>query len=98
MAATLHVEVAIAWPEKQLLIEVAMPEGSTVLDAINATSIGEQFPDVSLDEMPVGVWGQLVERNRQLRDGDRVEIYRELKLDPRDARRQLAESGRTMRE
>jgi hypothetical protein len=54
------------------------------------------FPDQSLEEMTLGVWGRKVEKSRIVKAGDRIEIYRPLRLDPREARRQLALIGRTM--
>ena len=50
------------------------------------------------DKLEIGVWGRVVEPGYRLKSGDRVEIYRPLEIDPRDARRKLAEAGRTMRE
>jgi len=54
------------------------------------------FPDQRLESAAVGVWGRPVDRSHIAYDGDRIEIYRPLLLDPRDARRLLAEQGRTM--
>jgi putative ubiquitin-RnfH superfamily antitoxin RatB of RatAB toxin-antitoxin module len=95
-AAEIHVEVVFALPEKQKLVPVTLPRGATVADAIAESSISESFPGENLEQLKVGVWGRVVTREHVLADGDRVEIYRALELDPRDARRQLALLGRTM--
>ncbi len=90
------VEVVFALADRQELIAVTIPADSTVRDAIEASAIASRFPDRDLSSGPVGIWGRLVERDQRLKDGDRVELYRSLKIDPREARRQLAAEGRSM--
>ncbi|MCP4300115.1 MAG: RnfH family protein [Gammaproteobacteria bacterium] len=96
MAADIRVEVVFALADKQKLTAVTLPRGATVADAIAESLISGNFPDENLERMTVGIWGRVVTREHVLSDGDRVEIYRALELDPRDARRQLALLGRTM--
>lgn len=96
MADQIQVEVVFATVKTQHLVSVALPAGATVADAIAVSSIAERFPAADFDALQAGIWGNLVERGHILSDGDRVEIYRPLELDPRDARRQLALLGRTM--
>ena len=98
MAERILVEVAFAEPQSQTLVTVQLDPGATVADAIEQSGIAARHADFDLAEMATGVWGRVVDRTRVLHDGDRVEIYRELCIDPRDARRQLALAGRTMRE
>ncbi len=95
---TITVEVVAGLPERQRLVELKLPEGATVADAIAAAKIFRYFPEIDPGESKVGVWGELCEPTRPLKSGDRVEVYRELKIDPREARRQLARLGRTMRD
>lgn len=90
------VEVVFALADRQELIAVTIPADSTVRDAIEASAIASRFPDHDLSSGQVGIWGRLVERDHRLRDGERVELYRPLKIDPREARRQLAAEGRSM--
>jgi hypothetical protein len=92
----MQVEVVFAGADRQCLIAVILPRGATVADAIASSAIAQKFPEENLDKLQAGVWGQPVQRNHVLSDGDRVEIYRALALDPREARRQLALLGRTM--
>lgn len=94
--ADIRVEVVYASAVRQRLIAVTLERDATVADAISESSIANQFPRENLDELQVGVWGHPVERDYVLSDGDRVEIYRTLEIDPREARRQLALLGRTM--
>ncbi|MDH3431269.1 MAG: RnfH family protein [Gammaproteobacteria bacterium] len=97
MTESISVEVVFALPDRQKLVSVSLQAGATVADAIGQSKIHEQFPGQPLDRLPVGIWGHPVERGTRLKDGDRVEIYRELRLDPRDARRARAQAGLTMR-
>ena len=93
---TIEVEVVFALPERQELLPVTLPAGSTVGDAIEASGIADRFADHDLSSCRQGVWGRLVDRDRLLEDGDRVEIYRPLRIDPREARRKLAAEGKSM--
>ncbi|HLU06551.1 MAG TPA: RnfH family protein [Woeseiaceae bacterium] len=92
----LSIEVVFALPERQKLVTVTVEDDATVEDAIARSSLADAFPDWNLADCAVGIWGRLVERNQKLRSGDRVEIYRPLEIDPREARRTLAAQGRSM--
>ena len=83
----MRVEVVFALPDRQSLETVTVDDGASVADALRLSGIEERFPDVSFDELQVGSWGKPVERTQALRDGDRVEVYRPLEMDPREARR-----------
>lgn len=87
MTEELDVEVAFAAPESQVLLALKVPASATVADAIRASGIQDRFPDYPLAALQVGVWGRVVSSGRQLQAGDRVEIYRELEIDPMEARR-----------
>ena len=93
---TIEVEVVFAEPERQELIQVRLPQGGTVQDAITVSGIQNQFPDVDLSQNKVGIFGKKTQRDRVLENGDRVEIYRPLKADPKEVRRALAALGKTM--
>jgi putative ubiquitin-RnfH superfamily antitoxin RatB of RatAB toxin-antitoxin module len=88
----MRVEVVFARADKQVLHALELPDGATVAAVIEASNIAQQFPGTDLGELQAGIWGQQVERSRVVRDGDRVELYRPLKLDPREARRLKAEA------
>ena len=96
MNERLSVEVVFATADRQELLEVDLAPGATVADAIRESGIAKRFRDVDLDELPTGIWGRLVSRSQPVEQGDRVEIYRPLDIDPRDARRRLAQEGSTM--
>jgi len=85
--------VAVAWsvrPGEAREIDVALPAGARVLDAIRASgaALGEDAVDISTQA--VGVWGRGVALDAPLAEGDRVEIYRPLQMDPKEARRRRA--------
>lgn len=83
----INIEVAYAKPDKQVVIPLGVAAGCTVAQAIEASGILEQFPDINLDRQKVGIFGQVCARDKLLVDGDRVEIYRDLLQNPMDARR-----------
>lgn len=91
--ATIRVEVAYATPDEQVILEVEVRDGSTLEEALEASRLYEKFPDANLRAAAVGIWGQVCERSRPVRDGDRIELYRPLVMDPRDARRLRAKGG-----
>lgn len=93
---SLSVEVVHGTAQKQVLLKITVPVGSTIQDAIELSAIKEMFPHEDLGALSIGVWGKPADSDRQLVDGDRIEFYRPLEMDPRDARRQLAAAGKSM--
>lgn len=90
------VELSYATAMRQVLLELGVAPGQSVGQVIEESGIYAEFPNQGLESAEVGVWGRPVERSHAVRDGDRIEIYRPLHMGPREARRLLAESGRTM--
>ena len=86
----MKVLVAIALRERQEVVELELPEGSRVEDALAASRFAELAPKLALAQARVGIWGKPCEASAVLRDGDRVEVYRELKADPKAQRRSRA--------
>ena len=93
---TIEVEVVYALAERQVLLAITIPAGATAGDAVEQSGIARQFPEQDLSACQLGIWGRLVESDQSLDDGDRVEIYRPLEIDPREARRKLAADGKSM--
>ena len=85
MAETIYVEVAYADPQRQFLRSVEVVAGSTVADAIAASGILAQLP--GFVPVGIGIFGRTVAPDARLREGDRVELYRSLRIDPKQARR-----------
>lgn len=91
-AGSIAVEVAYAEPETQFLESVKVPLGSTLADAIAASSLHSAFPKVEVDPGRVGIFGRKATLDEVLKDGDRVEVYRPLLADPKAVRRARAEA------
>lgn len=90
----IRVEVVYALRERQVLIALEMEAGSTVRQAVERSGILERFPRIELARDGVGVFGKIADLDAPVRDGDRVEIYRPLVADPKDARREKAKRTR----
>lgn len=87
-AATITVEVAYALADKQSLLELVVPRGTTVGQAIELSGIREEYPAMEVSE--VGIFSKKTTLQQPLREGDRVEIYRPLVADPREMRKKRA--------
>jgi putative ubiquitin-RnfH superfamily antitoxin RatB of RatAB toxin-antitoxin module len=83
----LTVEVVYATPTQQKMIKLEVPIGSTIQEAIDESGILAIFPEIDLSRQKVGVFSHLKHLTDRLNDGDRVEIYRPLTIDPKEARR-----------
>ena len=86
----IRVEVAYAKPEEQVILNVTLPEGATVEQAIVNSGILTRFPEINLHDSKVGVFSSACKLDRVLNDSDRIEIYRPLLHDPKQARRDRA--------
>lgn len=87
------VEVVYALPGEQDVVQVRMDEGAPVEAALNASGILARRPEIDLKTQRIGVWGRPVTLTTVVRDGDRIEIYRPLRADPKQARHHRAASG-----
>jgi uncharacterized protein len=90
MADCITVEVVCATAERQLLRRVTLAAGSSVIQAVEQSGILQDMPELAFDPSRLGIFSRRVTPDETLRDGDRVEIYRSLTLDPKDARRRRA--------
>ena len=86
------VEVVYALPGAQEIVEVELEQGATVEAALDASGIAARHPEIDLKTQRIGVWGRPVTLATEVRDRDRVEIYRALSADPKQARRRRAAS------
>jgi hypothetical protein len=83
----LQVSVVYALPDTATEIELSLPAGSTVGDALSRSGFAAKLPQVDLARCALGVFGRRVERSTVLANGDRVEVYRPLLADPKEARK-----------
>lgn len=97
MTAAIRVQVVLAMPDMQDLIDLELPAGSTLEQAIAASGIPERHPALGLGAGSAGIFGRREPPGRILADGDRVECYRPLVADPKDARRARAAKARAGR-
>lgn len=84
----IRVEVAFARPDKQKIIALDVEEGTTAVEAVRRSGIVTVFPEIDPDTNNMGIFGKAIKNpaSHELRHGDRVEIYRPLKIDPKQAR------------
>lgn len=91
-SAAIAIRVAYATREEQVIIELSVAEGTTIQEAIQRSGILNRYPDIDLRSQGVGVFGQARTLGYCPRSGDRIEIYRPLVLDPKEARRKRKKS------
>ncbi|MDJ0740529.1 MAG: RnfH family protein [Gammaproteobacteria bacterium] len=91
------VEVVFAKPGEQVLEQLRVPADATVEAAIRRSGILERFPEIDLGANKVGIFGKATKLGEGLHDGDRIEIYRPLIADPKEARKKRAAEGKAMK-
>jgi len=92
----ISIEVAYATPEKQLIQVILVSPNIKPRDAIKQSNLKNEFPEIDYATVKIGVFGQLIAEDYQLKAGDRIELYRPLLADPKEVRRRLAAEGKTM--
>lgn len=97
MPEMMEIEVAYATEQEQLILPVQVPAACTVAQALARSGIERHFPEIDLASVRVGIFGKLSKPDAQLSPGDRVEIYRKLIADPKEARKKRAAEGKVMR-
>lgn len=96
---TVQVEVVYAAADRQALLTLDVPAGSSVRQVLRMSGIDRQFPELDLAQCPVGIFGKAVSDPdvRLVEAGERIEIYRPLLADPKEVRRMRAERARLNR-
>lgn len=89
-----NVEVCYATAQRQLLLRLQVPPQTRLIDAVRASAITAQCPEIDLARQRLGVYGKLRRGDEPVSEGDRIEIYRDLVHDPKLARRQRAQRAR----
>ena len=97
MAEKISVEVVYARPERQEVVRLELPSGSTVQTAVEASGLPAKYPEIDLAKGKFGIFGKLSRPDSALRERDRVEIYRPLIADPKEVRKQRAAEGKVMK-
>jgi len=93
----LNVEVAFALPNRQLVLPVRVKKGTSIYDAAVQSDICNQFQGLELEGSEMGIFGKLERfpKQRLAQEGDRIEIYRPLKIDPKEGRRLRAKKAQS---
>lgn len=91
------VEVVFAKPGEQALEQLHVPQSATIEAVIRQSGLLERFPEIDLKTNKVGVFGKAAALSATLNDGDRIEIYRPLIADPKEARKKRAAEGKVMK-
>ena len=68
-------------------VALELPAGATLREALDRSGLPQRHPEIDTSTVRIGVWGKLRALDHVLRDKDRVEIYRPLQVDPKEARR-----------
>ncbi len=84
------VQVVYALSDRQCVIDLEVPAGTTLRQAVERSRVGDAFPDLDLARCAIGVFGELRDPGDQAVAGDRIEIYRPLADDPKAIRRRRA--------
>ncbi|MEP1471990.1 MAG: RnfH family protein [Halieaceae bacterium] len=94
---TIGVEVAYATPDKQCIVPLTVPEGTTALAAAQQSGLDKQYEGLSIEDSKLGIFGKAVAATQVLKAGDRVEIYRPLIADPKEVRKARAAKAKERR-
>jgi hypothetical protein len=97
MAEKINIEVVYALPHEQTLLKVQAPQGATVAEAVRLSGMLEKYPEIDITRNKLGIFGKLSKPDAELREQDRIEIYRPLIADPKEVRRQRAAEGKVMK-
>lgn len=97
MAESIQLEITYAKPDRQEIISLKLPEGSTIQQAIEASGLLQRHPEIDIAKAKVGIYGKLSRMDTVVRERDRVEIYRPLIADPKEVRKQRAAEGKVMK-
>mgnify|MGYP001739796068 FL=1 len=86
----LEIEIVYGLADRQVLKNMTVAEGTTVREAALQSGLEVEFPELDLQQAPLGIFGKAVKDEMVLRDWDRIEVYRPLLIDPKEARRKRA--------
>jgi putative ubiquitin-RnfH superfamily antitoxin RatB of RatAB toxin-antitoxin module len=94
---TIRIEVAYAKPERQLILELEAEQGITAKEAVIRSGILDEFPEIDIETARLGIFGKATTPKTVLNPSDRVEIYRPLIADPKEARKKRAAEGKQLK-
>jgi putative ubiquitin-RnfH superfamily antitoxin RatB of RatAB toxin-antitoxin module len=89
-----RVEVVYAMPGAEDAVTLDIPRGATLLEAVQRSGVLGRHPEIDPGALKIGVFGKRRPADTVVADGDRIEIYRPLSADPKEARRARARKSR----
>ncbi|MCB5183997.1 RnfH family protein [Methylobacillus gramineus] len=95
MSTSITIEVAYALPQQQYILPIMVEIGTTAAQAVQLSGILQMCPELNSSSLKLGIYGALVKADTILKQHDRVEIYRPLLADPKEARRRRAQMDTT---
>lgn len=93
----IQIEVVYARAERQDVIPLQLPAGTTLQQAVEQSGLPAKYPEIDPAKGKFGIYSKLAKPDTVLRDRDRVEIYRPLIADPKEVRKQRAAEGKVMK-
>lgn len=88
----MNIGVCYAEAERQTWLRLEVPDGSTVQQAIEQSGMLNHYPHIDLSILKVGIFGKLSKLDAPIKEGDRVEIYRQITVDPAQVQRRRIEA------
>jgi len=83
----MNVGVCYAEAERQLWMRLEVPDDSTIAETIKLSGVLLRYPEINLESQKVGIFGKIAPLDTPVKDGDRVEIYRQITVDPQTVQR-----------
>ena len=83
----MNVGVCYAEIDRQLWMRIEVPDSSTIADTITLSGVLKLYPEINLDNQKVGIFGKIAALDTPVKEGDRVEIYRQITVDPQTVQR-----------
>ncbi|WP_440056213.1 RnfH family protein [Pseudoalteromonas sp. T1lg65] len=90
----IKVEVVFALPDKQTVLLADVPEGTSAEQVVMQSGILDKCPEIDPTNLTLGIWNRTCKLHQVVKEGDRVEIYRPLIADPKEARRRRADKAK----
>jgi uncharacterized protein len=87
----MHIGVSYGDVNDQVWMRIEVPEGSTIKQAIELSGLLKRFPDINLEKQKVGVYGKIVKLDAEVKESDRIEVYRTITADPNEVPRRDAD-------
>lgn len=83
----MNVGVCYAEADRQLWMRLEVPDNSTIAETISLSGVLKRYPEINLENQKVGIFGKITPLDATVKDGDRVEIYRQITVDPQTVQR-----------